>query len=243
MDWSSWTLVGVGLLGAGIVKGATGIGYATCALPMLTAVVGLKSAMVLVLAPTFATNVSLAFGSNETKPLIWKYSALYAAMVPGIGVGVWLLSSVDPRSATSILGLLLVSYAIFSLSKPKLALSESAERHLKIPVGFLNGVLTGLTGSQVIPLVPYMMSTRLETSQAIQAINIGVLVLTTLLGGGLLAAQLVDPILFQLSVLAAAPALAGVSLGAALRSRLPQPFIRTIVVTTVGLIGLKMLLD
>ena len=41
-----------GLFFAGIIKGATGIGYSSCALPFLVASLGLKEAIVLVVAPS-----------------------------------------------------------------------------------------------------------------------------------------------------------------------------------------------
>ena len=48
MEWSLLALAGLGLFLAGIVKGATGLGYSSCALPFLVSAIGLKPAMALV---------------------------------------------------------------------------------------------------------------------------------------------------------------------------------------------------
>lgn len=240
MDWMGWTLAGLGLIAAGVVKGATGIGYATCALPILTYTFGLKPAMALILAPTIATNMSVAMSSGDVKESARKFAPLYVGMIPGVGVGVTLLSWVDSSTAVFFLGVLMICYSVISLARPALKLSEATARWLKLPVGFLNGVLTGLTGSQVIPLVPYVLALELEPKQMIQAINLGVLILTTLLGAGLLAKNLVDPLLLEASILAAAPALVGVKIGTALRAHLPGHCVQRLVLAVVGLIGLKM---
>lgn len=242
MDSESIILAGLGLLVAGIVKGATGIGYATCALPVLASIVGLKPAMALILAPTFATNFSMALFSGDLRGTISKFYPLYVAMIPGIAVGVTLLSVIDSKIAVFVLGLLLIFYGVLSLVKPELRLAPDASRQLRIPVGFANGFLTGLTGSQVIPLVPYMLSLNVDPKVSIQAINVGVLVLTTLLSGALLATSLLDGTLLLLSVLAVVPALGGVFIGTCIQARLSAPLVRGLVVTVVGLMGVKMAL-
>lgn len=242
MNSESVLLAGLGLLLAGIVKGATGIGYATCALPVLASVVDLKSAMALILAPTFATNVSMALFSGDLKTVISKFLPLYVAMIPGIAVGVVLLAAVDTKIAISILGILLIIYAVLFFIKPTFSLSPDVARSMRIPVGFVNGLLTGLTGSQVIPLVPYMLSVSVDPKVSIQAINLGVLVLTVLLTGALLTSNLVDATLLQWSVLAIVPALGGVVIGTYIRAQLSSPMARGLVVVVLGLMGLKLAL-
>lgn len=242
LNFENILLVVLGLLAAGIVKGATGIGYATCALPILASVVGLKAAMALILAPTFATNFSMAVFSGDLRNVIGRFYPLYLGMIPGIAVGVLLLASIDAKAAVCLLGVLLMIYAVLSLTKPALRLSPDAARHLRIPVGLTTGLLTGLTGSQVIPLVPYMLSLGIDPKLSIQAINLGVLILTTALSGALFASSLVDVGLLQMSVLSMVPALAGVAIGTAIQTRLSAPFLRRLVVSVVGLIGMKMAL-
>lgn len=242
MNSESVIFAGLGLLLAGIVKGATGIGYATCALPVLASVVDLKTAMALILAPTFATNVSMALFSGDVRTVFSMFLPLYVAMIPGIAVGVILLAAIDTKIAACILGLLLIVYAVLFFIKPTFSLSPDATRLLRVPVGFVNGILTGLTGSQVIPLVPYMLSVSVDPKISVQAINLGVLVLTMLLTGALLTTNLVDAVLLQWSALAILPAVGGVLIGTYIRARLSAHMARGLVVMVLGLMGAKLAL-
>ena len=65
MEWSLLLLAGLGLFLAGVVKGATGLGYSSCALPFLVSALGLKPAMALVLIPAMATNVTVACSAGH----------------------------------------------------------------------------------------------------------------------------------------------------------------------------------
>ena len=241
MDPVGLVVVTAGLLLAGVVKGTTGIGYATCALPFLTFMFGLKPAMALVLLPTFTTNLSLSFAAKNLLPIARKFSPLYLAMAPGVGAGVYLLATLDPKTAVLVLGTLMIAYATIALANPSIKLSAAIESRLKIPVGFAGGILTGLTGSQVLPLVPYMMAVEMESDDAIQAINLGVLVLTILLGVGLLTNRVVNPELMGWSAMAVAPALLGTYVGTHIRGLLPALYVRSLVLIVVGVAGVKML--
>jgi uncharacterized membrane protein YfcA len=86
-----------GLFFAGIIKGATGIGYSSCALPFLVASLGLKEAIVLVVAPAMASNVAVLFTTGSLKHSLRKFWPLYVATLPGILFGVFLLTWVDKR--------------------------------------------------------------------------------------------------------------------------------------------------
>lgn len=232
----------LGLTLAGLVKGATGIGYATVALPVLVVIVGLKPAMALVVAPTLAANLGLALAGGRIGATLRMFGTLYLAMLPGVGVGVALLAVLEQRAAVALLGACMIAYALIALARPQLAMSRKAARVLKVPAGFLSGVVTGLTGSQVLPLVPYMLAQHMEAAAAVQAINIGVLVLSTMLGVSLLTTEAVPPVLLAASLAAIVPALAGSVIGAMIRKRLHGTVLRRLVLAVVGLGGIKMVL-
>ena len=242
MDWTAWTFAALGLVFAGVVKGTTGVGYATCALPIAVYFVGLKPAMALILAPTLATNLSVAVSADNLKRTTQKFAPLYMAMIPGVGAGVWLLSIVDAAAAGVLLGGVMISYSLYSLAKPTLTISQSNRAWLAMPVGFVTGVITGLTGSQVFPLVPFFLAMKMDSEETIHAINVGVLLLTTLLGLGLLAMNLLDATLLQISILAVLPSLIGAEIGNRLRAHLQSHHLRNIVLIIVGLMGCKMAL-
>lgn len=241
MEASLLLVAASGLFLAGIVKGSTGLGYASCALPFLVASLGLKPAMALVIVPAMATNIGVAFTAGHFKETVQRFTWLYAAMLPGIGVGIALLLWVSQSMAVRTLGLLIVAYVAFTATKPNLRLPSHLEMRLQIPTGFLNGVLTGLTGSQVLPLFPYIMSLGLDSARMVQAINLAVMIASATLAAGLMATGILTGEMFFWSLAAIGPALVGVYLGTLARDRIPDRQFRYLVLTVLLVTGVSMI--
>lgn len=242
MDWALLLVAGMGLFLAGIVKGATGLGYSSCALPFLVASIGLKPAMALVIIPAMATNVTVAFTAGHFSEIARRFSSLYLAMLPGIAVGISMLVWIAQSLAVRTLGLIVIGYALMTLARPKFSLSPVLERMLQIPTGFANGVLTGLTGSQVMPLFPYMMALDLDPGRLVQAINLAVSLASVCLAVGLFSAGIMTPDLIWASVLAIVPAIAGVEIGSRLRQHIPASQFRSVVLYVLLASGLILLM-
>lgn len=242
IDTQLASIVVGGLMLAGIVKGATGLGYASCALPFLVYTLGLRSAIAIVLVPAMATNISVALGNGYLRETFRGFARMYVAMLPGIGVGLWLLVWVSADIAVMVLAATIIAYALFALAKPDLMLPARAASGLQVPVGFVNGVLTGLTGSQVMPMVPYVMALNMEPARVVQAINLGVLLASLVLVAGLLATGAVAGALLGASLLAVLPALVGVEIGQRLRALIPAEHFRAVVLLVLLVSGIGMLL-
>lgn len=231
----------VGLLVAGVVKGATGLGYASCALPFLVLATGLKTAMAIVIIPALATNVGLAFMSGHFREIATRFRPLYVAILPGIAVGVLLLHWISQSVAVKTLGIIIISYVALALLRPEIALSSRQQKFLQVPTGLLNGLLTGLTGSQVMPLFPFVMSLKLDPDRTVQAINIAVMISTSFLAVGLFATGILTVPLLLGSALAVAPAIAGTFIGNGIRPMIPVARFRQLVLVTLLLVGGLML--
>jgi len=236
----AWAVAGLFL--AGVVKGATGLGYSSCALPFLVAALGLKPAMSLVLVPAMATNVAVALTTGHLSETVRRFLSLYLAMIPGIAIGIGLLMWIDPAVAVKALGGIVIGYVVWTARRPSVQLSSLAAARLQVPTGLLNGVLTGLTGSQVMPLFPYMFALDLDSDRMVQAINFAVLICSVILGAGLLAAGIMTLPLLYLSLVAVLPALIGVRLGTWLRALIPAERFRGLVLTVLLVMGATMVL-
>jgi uncharacterized membrane protein YfcA len=240
MDWSLLPLIGLGLFVAGLLKGTTGLGYSSCALPFLVAAIDLKTAIVLVLAPAMASNLTLIWSAGHFRETVWRFRVLYLALVPGIACGIAMLIVVDQSLATRFLGVLTILYALIALTQPQLSLTPRLEFALQLPVGLINGVFTGLTGSQIMPLLPYMLSLRLDADRFVQDVNLSVALASLVMAFGLALAGVMSPALAALSVLGVLPAILGVSLGNAVRRYLPAAVFRTFVLLVLALTGLSL---
>ena len=237
MDWNQIALAATGLFLAGFVKGATGLGYSTCALPFLVAAIGLRSAIVIVPIPAMAANIGLLFGAGHIKETLQRFWIFYAATIPGIFYGTRLLGSIDQQSATRVLGLITVAYVIYGIIHPNFHLPEPSERRLQLPAGLLNGFLTGLTGSQIMPLLPFMVSLRLDPDRFVQAINVAVVTASLILILALFTGGLMTWPLLVLSILGVLPALLGVYIGNRMRSHIPLPRFRMVVLFMLLVMG------
>ena len=234
-------LAGFGLFFAGVVKGMTGLGYSSCALPFLVPAIGLRIAIVLIVIPAMVSNFQVLVTTGHFRETLARFARLYIAMLPGIAIGLVVLSLTDPRLLTRFLGLIIVGYATLALVRPVWTLSAPAERMLQIPVGFSNGLIAGLTGSQVMPLFPYMLSLPLDANRLVQAINLAVTLASAVMAIGLVAVGLLTKPLAFYSIAAVAPAMVGVGLGSRARRLVPLTHFRQLVLTVLLLMGVVLL--
>lgn len=233
-----FTLAILGLFLAGVLKGSTGIGYSTCALPFLVAAVGLQRGMALVLVPAIVSNFSLMMSGGGTGAALKRFWKFYAAIIPGIAIGSHLLTIIEAYVAIQILGIVTIAYVAFAFLRPGLSLSPTGERRLAIPAGIANGALAGLTGSQIMPLMPFMMALGLTAAEQVQAINLAVTFTSVTLGGALLINGLVDWKMFIWSAAGTIPAIIGVEAGGLIRKRLSTQRFKQFSLAMLAVLGL-----
>lgn len=220
------TIAGIGFLAAGFVKGATGVGYATTALPIVALAIGLDRAMPLVLIPSLASNVMVMRAAGEFKQTWARFWPLFAALLPGLVLGLAALATVNTSTAARILGLVILAYALYALLRPHVVIPSHLERPLNIPVGVVNGFINGLTGSQIMPCVPYALSLRLSPDGVVQLTNICFTLSSLVMMAGLHHIGLLDAATLAGSAAGIVPAFIGVTAGSYLRTRLPPAAFR-----------------
>jgi uncharacterized protein len=93
-------------------------------------------------------------------------------------------------------------------------------------IGLLTGLLTGATGTFVIPAVPYFNALGLEKEELIQTLGLSFTASTLALAAGLLVHEKFELHAAGTSLLALLPALVGLWLGQRLRDRLKPAVFR-----------------
>ncbi len=221
---------------AAFVKGVTGLGFSTTALPLLALALGMREALPLVLAPSIASNLMVMRGAGHFRETVRRFWPLALSALPGVALGVALLVWVEPRLAAAALGLALAGYAVFALARPPLLLPAALERPLQWPAGFLNGAVNGLTGSQVMPLLPYLLALRLDSERFVQAINCVFTLSSLAMALALAEAGLLTGPAAAVSALGLVPVWLGVTLGARIRRRLaPETFRKAVLLLLLAL--------
>ncbi len=238
MDASTIALVGTAFFLAAFVKGATGLGFSTTALPMLALTIGVKEALPLLIVPSMASNAMVMMRVGHFAEMLGRFAWLYGLAVIGVGVGIMLLSWVEGLTAGAVLGLVLAAYSLFAWRRSNLVLPEQLERPLAPVVGLTTGTINGLTGSQVMPVLPYLMALRLDPDRLVQATNISFSLSSLAMAIGLSQIGLMTWQTALLSVLGLVPVFIGVRLGSDLRARLAPDHFRRAVIALLGFSGL-----
>lgn len=237
--WTAETLALVGgtFLLAGLVKGVIGLGVPTVSLALLTATLGLQPAMALLLFPAFITNLWQGLVGGHLRVLLRRTWSLLLMVCLGTWLGVALLARLDTALLAALLGLLLCLYSALSLTRPQVPPPGRHEGWLSPAVGAVNGVLTGMTGSFVVPGVLYLQALGLARDALIQAMGLLFTVSTLALGLALGERDFLSGDLALLSAAAVAPALVGMLLGQQVRRRLSEPAFRKLFFVALFLLG------
>jgi len=243
MTFSLETVLAAGLcfLAAALVKGLTGIGFLTVSVATLVFVVGLKTAVALVLVPSLLSNVFIMLDAGRFVETMRRFWPLYLASAPGLVVGVQLLIRVDQNLASIVLGTVVVVYSLLALAKPSISIADRLRGPLQLPVGLAHGLVAGLTGSQVMPLLPYLFALRLEPAVLLQASNT-VFTFCSLLSAVLLFnCGLLTPEIALLSLGGSVPTYLGVKAGSHVRRHLSPASFRTVILGVILVLGLALI--
>jgi uncharacterized membrane protein YfcA len=222
---------------AGTIKGIIGLGLPTVSLALLTVTTGLPNAMALILLPSFITNLWQAMiGGNGSVILrrIWPFLLMASITV---WLGAEALSRVDLQILSGLLGVLIVAYSIISIAGLKFSISKQQEIWVGPVAGIINGILTGMTGSFVVPGVFYLNMIGLSRDKLIQAMGMLFTLSTLALGVSLQANKLLSFELGQMSAMALFPAIIGMAVGQQIRHKLSEKLFRQVFFISLLILG------
>jgi uncharacterized membrane protein YfcA len=223
---------------AGFVKGVAGFGLPTVTLGLLALTRPLPEAMALMLVPTLATNVWQSLVGPALVPALRRLWPFLLAAVLGTLAGAGILARSDAVLLSGLLGLLLIASAALALAgRPMPTPSPAQERWLSPLVGGTAGLLTGMTGSFLMPSAPYLAALKLPPQHFVQGFGLGALLATLALGLGMAGAGLLPPDLGLASLFGVAPAFLGMGLGTRVRRAMPETRFRTVIQAALGLVG------
>jgi uncharacterized membrane protein YfcA len=230
-------IIAAAFLLAGLVKGVTGLGMPTVSLAILTAALGLKPAMALLLVPAFVTNVWQALVGGHLGAILRRLWPLLLPLCLTTWLGVSVLARARSDLLAGLLGLAVLVYAVTGLTRIELPPPGRREGWLTPLVGAASGLLNGMTGAFVVPGVLYLQSLGLPREAFIQAMGVLFATSVTALAASLGNLQLLSPELALMSAGAVVPALVGMGLGQIVRRRLSDEVFRRIFFSALLLIG------
>ena len=222
---------------AGAVKGIIGLGLPTVSLALLSVMMELPQAMALLLVPSFMTNLWQAVVGGSGKIILRQLWLFFLMATITVSVGAIVLTRVDVAWLSALLGALLVVYSLINLVGLRLTLTTRQQRWIGPILGSVNGILTGMTGSFVVPGVLYLQAIGLPRDRLIQAMGILFTASTVALAVALQRNDLLTIELGLLSTAALLPAMLGMLLGQRIRQFLSEQLFRRVFFIALLLLG------
>lgn len=243
LEYAEWQLAAIfaTYLFAATAKGVTGLGFSTVSLPLLALSVGLKEALPLVIIPSVASNLAVMYQAGRFTETVQRFWPMLLATVPGLLFGLWALARVDGPQAGGVLGVVLLLWCAFTLAKPDVQLPAQWARRLGPISGFCTGAVNGVTGSQVMPCMPYLMALNLERNLFLQAINCSFTLSSLVMAIGLTRLGVFSLDAVVVSTVGAITASFGMALGGKIRARLSAEAFRLALVAMLVAMAISLI--
>ncbi|MGI9289964.1 MAG: sulfite exporter TauE/SafE family protein [Gammaproteobacteria bacterium] len=225
---------------AGFVKGFSGLGFSAISIGILATFLEMTTAIPLVVIPSIASSLLVIVESGSINRAVKTFRAMYLAIFPGLAIGIWLLVGPEGAIAKTVLGILLLIYAVWALFNSSFAIPERLHTRLNAPIGFLTGALSGLTGVSVMPVTPYLLSLNLSPVMFVQTLNIAFVITSSLLVFALGAMGKLNMGILLISVIAILPVALSVKAGVILRRRASDKGFRIAVLLVQMFLGLNL---
>ena len=245
-----WFGVGAIFL-AGIVNGMAGFGFALVGTMVLATVVDPATAVVFMIVPILAANVTLvgSLSASEVRTCGRRFAPLLGATLLGTVLGMLVIDSLPQEALRIGLGVVTLAFvATVQRRVPLPGLERATERcFVERPgamagVGLVSGLVFGGTNVGV-QLVAYLRSCSLSHGLfvgVVAMVFVGINVVRVGVAGVL--GLYPSPSVAALSVLAAVPAVAGVWVGSSLRRRIGPVQRSAVVVGLLTVVGVRLLL-
>jgi uncharacterized membrane protein YfcA len=199
-----------------------------------------------VLTPVQTTALIVGYGLFVQAHGVWTFRRamdlrrvipLVVGGALGVPLGILLLSHLDPFYVRRAVGVLLIAYSIYGMMQPKLK-PVPASRPADGAVGFVNGILGGMTGlaGPILVIWCQLSGVPRHAQRAIfQPVILAAFVMTAI-GLGIERALTLDvAILFALGLV---PVAAGIWLGVHLYGRLDEAGFRRVILLLLFLSGI-----
>jgi uncharacterized membrane protein YfcA len=212
----------------GVAKGLAGLGLQSITVPLMALVAPLEVAIGISILPAFVTSFWQAVAGGALRKVVRRTWTFMLPCCVTIFLGAEVLAQVDRALLTGALGVLLLTYAIYALTRPHLPELGRHEVWLSPTVGAITGVAAGATGTFVMPGVPYVQLLKLSRDEMVQAIGVMAVGFQPALALALGRKGLLDEALGLASLALLVPTVAGMALGTALRHWISEARFRTV---------------
>ena len=233
-------LASVIVAGAAAVKGTIGFGFPLIAIPLLSTILGPRVAVPVVAIPTLLSNVFLVSRggfSRATAPV----AMVLVGIVLGTPVGAMLITALDPRSLSVLIGAAALVYALAAAFRLTVLAPPAVGMPAAPVVGLLAGLMGGLTGITSPLLASYLHLLRIEKREFVFWITVMFFVGNVVQVGSYARLGLYTAPVLSTSLFACLPMAVGTVAGIAMQDRLHPDAFSRVVLAVVFLASLNLL--
>jgi uncharacterized membrane protein YfcA len=235
-------LVVIAFLVAGTSKGVLGVGIPLIAVPALSGVMHPATTLSVLALPIVLSNLWQAFEGRRLGQTFRRFWPAIPTIVIGGVVGAQFITAIDPKSAQSALGVIVLAYAVSQLIGARVPAPASAgEKFWTACVGFVSGLLGGFAAYFGPPVIMYLLALKVTKEEFVSCAGmlylIGIIpVFATLVYKGVLG----KPEL-MLSGIGVVLILTAVFFGTWLRGHISQEIFRKALLVILIVMALNML--
>lgn len=227
---------------AAFLKGLTGLGFSTICLGILVTFIDIRLAIPLVFIPSLSSNLMVMAQAGRFFESLKRFWFLFLTAIPGLLMGVWFLDNRQDDLPKVILGCVMLLYGLWGLKTGIVHMPDHREKQLKGIVGLISGLVNGATGSQIMPIMPYLLSLKMDRNLFVQTINTAFTVNTLIMMICLGKLGIMTWKTTGVSALGVIPVAMGIAIGGHIRKRVSDQVFRKMVLVFLILLGINLVL-
>lgn len=233
-------LIGLVVFLAGVVTGATALGFAQITATVLALLLDPRSAVV-ILAVTVPviSGLQVFHHRADALPAGRLLPVLLGALV-GVPIGVWLLTVLTSAAIAGLVGAATLLYVATRVMRLRPTIRRDQEPYVGPIAGVGAGVLNGTIGVSGPVLIPYLLAIGLPAATFAYAVSVMFVCMTVLRLGGLIVTGTLVPDTALLGAALLVPALGGQRVGFLLQGRLDSVAFERIVLATLVVGGISL---
>lgn len=165
-----YLIVGVALLIAGFIKGATGLGFPLIATPTVALLLDIRTAVTILILPNLFMDSAQVIRDGFPYEIFRRFKTLIAPTIVGVFIGTLVLVKTPLWVLNLCLGAMVVIFVVSNLLKFDFAVTPRQEKIFSPFVGFLSGFLNGVTNAAGPALAIYLYSLKLEKRKFVKTL-------------------------------------------------------------------------
>ncbi len=241
LDIATLGFLALGLVVGGLTKGFAGSGLPTVSVATMAIVIDVPTAVALMPIPLLVANTRQAFRGGYMRNAMRRFWPLLVCLPFGTVLGVKVLTGIDPRTVSGLVGTIVVVFALFGQFRFAWRVSPRRDRQLQPLIGLSAGLIGGISSIFAPPIVMHLMSLRLPKDEFVGTVGLAYLVGIVPMTLALVTFGRLGQTEALWGAAALVPVLAGMFLGERLRGRFSETVFRRCILLLLLLSGLNLI--